>query len=263
MNRRSGQGRGRASVGFSGVGVAWVGCFLAAACLLVGVAGAAELRVAVASNFTTTMRTLVAAFEEHSRDDIVVIPGSTGKLYAQIVNGAPFDAFFAADDERPRRLERDGRIVPGSRFAYARGNLVLWSADSTRIDDSPRVLDGSFGRLAIANPKLAPYGRASLEVLEALGVRASVAPVLVTGENVAQTFQFVFTGNATLGFVGLSQVLAAETSGSLWVVPDSLYTPIEQHAVLLRDSELARSFLSFCRSDEALRILRRAGYDVP
>jgi molybdate transport system substrate-binding protein len=226
---------------------------------------AAELRVAVASNFAMTLRDVAAPFEERSGHDVVLIAGSTGKLYAQIVHGAPFDVFFAADAARPRQLEKDSRIVAGSRFVYARGTLVLWSADSTLIDGTPDVLRTDFDRLAIANPDLAPYGRAGLEVLDALGLRDRVAARLVQGENVAQTFQFVSTGNAALGFVAASQVfrLAGDDTGSMWVVPDSLHAAIEQQAVLLRDSDVGRAFLTYCRSTEALRILRRAGYDAP
>jgi len=193
-----------------------------------------------------------------------MIPGSTGKLYAQIVNGAPFDVFLAADVERPARLEADGRAVPGCRFTYALGRLALWSRDATRVDDAGEVLrSAEFNRLAIANPRLAPYGRAAREALLALGLWEALQPRLVLGENIAQTHVFVYTGNADLGFVAWSQILAGGAGGSHWLVPAALHEPVEQQAVALRDNGPVRAFVDFLRSPDARQIIREFGYDTP
>jgi molybdate transport system substrate-binding protein len=195
----------------------------------------------------------------------VLIPGSTGKHYAQIRNGAPFDAFFAADADRPMRLEQEVRIVPGSRFTYAIGQLVLWSPDAGLVDPGGAVLQSDrFRHLAIANPDLAPYGAAARSVLQALGLWDALAPKLVRGENIGQTFQFVISGNAELGFVARSQLEAPgrAPAGSSWPPPRDLYPPIEQQAVLLRDSPASRAFLAFMRA-RARAIVRAYGYDSP
>jgi molybdate transport system substrate-binding protein len=197
---------------------------------------------------------------------VTLIFGSTGKHYAQIRNGAPFDAFFAADRRRPELLEEEGVALPGTRFTYALGKIVLWSPERGVVDPEARVLErGEFRHLAIANPKLAPYGKAAEEVLQARGVWARLRGRLVRGENVGQAFQFVKSGNAELGFVAYSQLKRANQpiEGSLWNVPRALYTPIEQQAVLLKDSVAARGFLSFVRSDEALTIIGDYGYQTP
>lgn len=229
-------------------------------------ARADEVRVAVASNFRPAMTALAARFEQSSRHEIVVIHGSTGKHYAQIVNGAPFDAFFAADAARPQRLEAERRIVPGSRFTYAIGRLVLWSKGEGRVDPDGQVLrTGSFNHLAIANPELAPYGAAARQVLRSLGLWEQLAGRLVRGENIGQAFQFVMTGNAELGFVARAQLLPLQPAvqGSSWEPPQSLYDPIEQQAALLRDSPAGRQFMAFLRSEEARALIRASGYDVP
>ena len=225
-----------------------------------------ELRVAVAANFRQALETIAAAFEQQSPHEVVLISGSTGKHYAQIVNGAPFDLFLAADAERPERLEDEGMCVPGSRFTYARGRLVLWSPADDRIDPGGDVLRGNdFRHLAIANPKLAPYGRAARETLESLGLWEALAASLVRGENVGQAFQFVKSGNAELGLVAWSQLQqdGEETEGSWWLVPDTLHQPIEQQAVLLRPGAAAESFMAFLGSEKAVEIIRAHGYGVP
>jgi molybdate transport system substrate-binding protein len=227
---------------------------------------AGEIRVAVASNFAIPMQEISGKFEQESPHEVTLIPGSTGKHYAQIVNGAPFDVFFAADRERPALLEQDGHAVPGSRFTYALGRLVLWSPDATLVDDTGRVLDGhDFRRLAIANPRLAPYGRAAQQVLEALGLWQPLQARLVRGENIAQAFQFVASGNAELGFVALSQVVhsGATGQGSSWRIPVELHAPIEQQAVLLTDKPAASAFMDFVQSDRARAIIRSFGYETP
>ncbi len=224
-----------------------------------------EIRVAVATNFRDTLEAAAARFEQQSGHRVTLIPGSTGKHYAQIVNGAPFDAYFAADETRPRRLEAENRIIPGSRFTYAVGRLVLWSAQPDRVDAEGAILrSGRFTHLALANPRLAPYGEAAQQVLRSLGLWELLVDKLVRGENIGQTYQFVVSGNAELGFVAQSQlVLNQEPVGSRWEPPQSLYDPIQQQAVLLRGSAAGSEFLHFMRGPEARALIRASGYDVP
>jgi molybdate transport system substrate-binding protein len=241
--------------------------FLAAIVILApGHSLAEEIRVAVASNFTAAITSITKRFEENTGHKVTLIFGSTGKHYAQIKNGAPFDAFFAADPRRPKRLERQGIALPGSRFTYALGKVVLWSPKADYVDPEASILGrGKFHHLAIANPKLAPYGEAAQEILEARGLWRLLSTRLVRGENIGQAFQFVKSGNAELGFVAYSQVKSANhpIEGSFWKVPQSLYTPIEQQAVLLKDKNAARAFLWFVRSEEMLKTIRDYGYDTP
>jgi molybdate transport system substrate-binding protein len=228
--------------------------------------GAGEIRVAVASNFAGAAREIASRFEQETGHRVVVASGATGKHYAQITNGAPFDVFLAADAERPERLESAGIAVPGSRFIYALGELVLWSPGSGYVDPEGRVLEtGDFRHLAIANPRIAPYGRAAREVLTAAGLWESLQPRLVRGENIAQAFQFVGSGNAELGFVARSQVQrpGGAIDGSWWEVPQSLYAPIVQQAVVLADDATARAFTDFLRSAEARKIISDYGYGLP
>jgi molybdate transport system substrate-binding protein len=243
-------------------------CWAAAALLLVcELAAADEIRVAVASNFATASEAIARRFEEISDHQVTLVFGSTGKHYAQIVNGAPFEAFFAADDHRPELLESEGLVVRNSRFTYAVGRLVLWSLEEDYVDSEGHVLEsGGFRHLAIANPKLAPYGRAAQEVLQSLGLWERLQRSLVRGENIGQTFQFVRSGNAEIGFVALSQLKSPKENleiGSKWVAPETLHSPIYQQAVLLKDTVAARAFLAFVRSDEARSIIRRFGYETP
>jgi molybdate transport system substrate-binding protein len=237
---------------------------LGLAALLCGTpAAAAEVRVAVATNFTAAMAALVERFESRGEHEVLVSFGSTGNHYAQIKNGAPFDAFFSADVERPRLLEDEGVAVAGSRFLYAVGRLALWSSRAGYVDADGRVLaTGDFRHLAIANPELAPYGAAARDVLTARGLWDSVQPRLVRGQDIGQAYSFVATGNAELGFVAYAQIKkpGGEIAGSHWLVPDSLHQAIEQHAVLLRDTPAAREFLAFVKSDEARAIIRNYGY---
>jgi len=233
---------------------------------------AEELRVAVASNFYSTIKVIAEQFELKTADSsdqqhkVILIPGSSGKHYAQIINGAPFDIFFSADTERARLLEQSERAESGTRFTYALGKLILWSSMDNYVDLKGDVLKSKdFRYLAIANPKLAPYGKAAEEVLKSLNIWTDLGGRIVRGENIAQTFQFVSSGNAKLGFVAYSQIksLDLSISGSFWEVPQSIYSPIEQQAVLLRDSSLAREFLSFVKSDESLSIIYESGYGLP
>lgn len=227
---------------------------------------AETLRVAVASNFKTTLEVLAGEFEAQSEHRLILASGSTGKHYAQIINGAPFDLFFAADARRPRLLEQQGHSVAGSRFTYAIGKLVLWSPQTGYVDDKGLVLEsGTFRRLAMANPRLAPYGLAARQVLQQRGLYDRLQSRLVRGENIAQTFQFVATGNAQLGFVALSQLRGSGMAqqGSLWIIPGSLHDPIEQQAVVLNDTPAARALIDYIKSDSAVRIIRHFGYDTP
>ena len=234
--------------------------------LVAGRSMAETTRIAVASNFTDAIGAIVERFETGTGHKVTLSFGSTGKHYAQIRNGAPFDAFFAADRRRPELLEEEGVALPGTRFTYAVGRLVLWSPRTEVVDPEGRVLErGEFRHLAVANPKLAPYGRAAEEVLRARGLWDRLSGQLVRGENIGQTFQFVKSGNAELGFVAYSQLKRPNhpIEGSFWRVPQALYTPIEQQAVLLKDSEAARSFLSFVRSAESVTLIREYGYETP
>ncbi len=225
-----------------------------------------EIRLAVASNFAHAMVTIAKKFEEDTEHKATLVFGATGKHYAQIKNGAPFDAFFAADERRPELLEKEGNIIAGSRFTYAIGKLVLWSPKANYIEPEARILHtDKFRHLAIANPKLAPYGKAAQEVLIGKGVWDKLKKRLVRGENIGQTFQFVHSGNAKLGFVAYSQVKrpGQPIKGSYWKVPQELYTPIKQQAVLLNDTAAVRAFLEYMRGKEVLAILHGYGYEVP
>lgn len=224
-----------------------------------------EIRIAVASNFSETIRILAKEFEDSTGHHVVVVVGSTGKHYAQIKHGAPFDAFFAADIDRPKRLEEEGSVIPSSRFTYAVGKLVLWSPNSDLVDESLSVFHADqFRYLAIANPKLAPYGVAAKEVLQTKELWAALQKKMVRGESIGQTYQFVKSGNAELGFVAYSQVKGAidSSNGSFWMIPQSLYTPIEQQAVLLKDNAVARDFMSFVKSNESQMLIQGYGYGL-
>ena len=230
-----------------------------------------EIKIAVASNFFPTMKELVTHFESitpnsDTTNNIVLISGSSGKHYAQILNGAPFDLFFSADKLRPNMLEKEEVFNNQSRFTYALGKLALWSPFNEYVDSDGQVLyKDDFRFIAIANPKIAPYGIASKETLTSMNLWQDMEEKLVRGENIAQTFQFAKSGNAKLGFVSYSQILSLNSSseGSYWLVPQDMYQPIEQQAILLKDSSLGKDFLSFIMSDEALDIIKRNGYDLP
>lgn len=228
-------------------------------------AGAEEVRIAVASNFAQPMERLAAEFKRDTGHKALVSLGATGKFYAQIRNGAPFDVLLAADRETPQKMGVEGLSVPGSQFTYAIGTLVLWSAKPGMVDGQGDVLKkGAFRHLAAANPKLAPYGLAAKEVMKKLGVLDTIRPRLVLGENITQTYQFAATGNAELGFVALSQVMNRE--GSRWIVPQNLYSPIRQDAVLLakgKGKPAAEQFLKYLKSGKAMAIIKSFGYELP
>lgn len=231
-------------------------------------AHAGEVQVAVAANFTAPMQKIADAFAQDTGHKAVLAFGATGKFYAQITNGAPFEVLLAADDETPARLEAAKQAVPGTRFTYATGKLVLWSAREGYVDSQGKVLqDGHFAHLAIANPKAAPYGAAAVETLIRLKLYQHLQPKIVQGENIAQAHQFVSTGNAELGFVALSQVSrdGRFTSGSGWIVPESMHSPIRQDAVILLKgaaNPAARALTDYLKSDKAKGIIRAYGYEI-
>lgn len=228
---------------------------------------AGEVQVAVAANFTAPMKLIAADFEKETGHKAVLSFGATGKFYAQIIHGAPFDVFLAADDATPDRLERDGAAVHGSRFTYATGKLVLWSAQAGVVDAQGDILKkGDFKKLAIAAPKLAPYGAAAVQTLRQLGLTDRLEPKLVTGESIGQTYSFVSTGNAEIGFVALSQVYedGKLKSGSAWIVPENLHSPIRQDAVLLsqaKDNKAATLLMAFLKTEKAKAVIRSFGYE--
>lgn len=232
----------------------------------VSLAHAGRVQVAVAANFTAPMQKLAAQFEADTGHTAELSFGSTGKLYAQISNGAPFQILLAADDKTPARLEREGMVVSESRFTYAIGALVLWSANPGTVDAQGHALTaGSFRHLAIANPKLAPYGLAAIQTMEKLGVAQSLEPRFVQGENIGQTYQFVASGNAELGFVALSQVMVDGkiAKGSAWQVPAELHDAIRQDAVMLgsgKDNPAAAALMQYLKSDKARTVIRAYGY---
>jgi molybdate transport system substrate-binding protein len=223
---------------------------------------AAETNVAVAANFTEAAQEIAQAFKDRTGHEAILSFGSTGQLYTQITQGAPFEVLLAADVERPARAVDEGFAVAGSQFTYAIGKLVLWSKDPDLVQGEGTLNRGEFTKIAIANPTTAPYGAAAVQAMQALGVYDRLAPRIVQGNNISQTFQFVETGNAELGFVALSQVVN-ETEGSRWDVTGSLYDPIRQDAVLLQegaDSEAAKAFLEFLQGPEAAPIIAKFGY---
>lgn len=233
---------------------------------LVPAARADSVQVAVAANFTAPMQKIAAQFETDTGHKAELSFGSTGKLYAQINNGAPFQILLSADDKTPARLEQEGKVVPQSRFTYAIGTLVLWSADTNTVDPQANVLrTGSFKHIAIANPKLAPYGLAAMQTMEKLGVAQALEPRFVRGENIGQTYQFVASGNAELGFVALSQVMVDGkiSKGSAWQVPAELHDAIRQDAVLLnggKDNPAAQKLMQYLKGDKARAVIRSYGY---
>ena len=234
--------------------------------ILSSLARAGEVQVAVAANFTAPMKAIVAEFEKATGHKAALSFGATGKFHAQIRNGAPFQVFLSADDETPAKLEQEGLALPGSRFTYAVGALALWSARPDFVDAKGEVLSrGAFAHLAVANPKLAPYGAAAMETLDKLGLASTLQAKFVQGENIAQTHQFVTSGNAELGFVALSQVMkdGRISSGSAWIVPAGMYRPIRQDAVILapgRDNPAANALLRFLRTRAAIAMIQSYGY---
>ena len=225
---------------------------------------AGETTIAVAANFTDAAKEVAAAFKAKTGDDAVLSFGSSGQLYTQVAQGAPFQVFLSADEERPRRLVAEGLGVPGSIFTYARGKLVLWSRQAGVVKGDATLRHADFNKLAICNPVAAPYGAAAVQTMRSLKLYDALEPKLVIGANVAQAYQFVRTGNAEVGFIALSQVIN-DTSGSRWMVPQALYAPIRQDAVLLQrgaDSQAAAAFVRFLEGPEATAIIAKYGYST-
>ena len=242
--------------------------FFASTVTLSLLAQADEVQVAVAANFTAPMQQIAAQFEKDSGHKATLAFGATGKFYAQIINGAPFEILLSADDETPARLEKEGQGVAGSRFTYAVGTLVLWSANPTLVDAKGEILKtGDFKHLALANPKTASYGTAAVEAMTKLGLLSTLQPRFVQGENISQTQQFIMSGNAELGFVALSQVYkdGKIAGGSAWIVPANLYQPIQQDAVLLskgKNKPAAFALLAYLKGDKARAIIKSYGYEL-
>jgi len=238
------------------------------AALAAGVLHAAQVRVAVAANMAAPLQKIADDFERATGHEVVAALGSTGRFYAQLRGGAPFEVLLAADEEIPARLEREGLAMPGRRFTYAIGRLVLWSLDPGGVDPQGNVLKQlPRGRLAVADPRLAPYGAAAMQTLTRLGVLPAWERALVQGESVGQAFQFVASGNASYGFVALSQVMSEGriTRGSGWIVPAHYHAPLNQDVVLLnggRANPAAHAFLAYLKSESARTTLRSFGYDI-
>jgi molybdate transport system substrate-binding protein len=241
---------------------------LAAALLLAASAHAAEVKVAVAANFAQPMKEIAAEFEKETGHKVALSQGATGKFYAQISNGAPFEIFISADDETPTKLVREGKAVAGTQLTYAIGRLVLWSPDALLVDQGGGVLKtDKFRFLSIANSRVAPYGRAAVQTMQKLGVLTALEPRVVQGESITQTHQFVSSGNAQLGFVALSQVWEGGKlkSGSAWIVPEEMHEPLRQDVVLLnpgKDSKAAAALIAYLKSDKATKIIERYGYKL-
>lgn len=227
---------------------------------------ASDVPVAVAANFTVPAKELATIFHAKTGDTLVLSFGSSGQFYTQIKQGAPFEVFLSADAARPKKAVAEGLGVPGTVFTYAVGKLVLWSADPKLVDADGMVLhDGNFTHIANADPGAAPYGAAGVQTMKALEVYDELAPKIVTGQNITQTYEFVASGNAELGFVALSQVVKSK-KGSEWIVPQTLYSPILQDAVLLKtgaNDPGAKAFLAFLKSPAALKVIRSYGYSTP
>jgi len=244
---------------------------IALALLLVGQASWAgtKVLVAVASNFSKPMTEIAAEFEKATGHSAKLSFGSSGKFISQLENGAPFEVLLSADEKGPQKLEQTGLAVPGTHFTYALGKLVLWSSSPGYVDDQGKILtSGGFKHLALADPKLAPYGAAAIDVVKGLNLQNKLKPLFVLGENIAQTYQFISTGNAELGFVALSQVIENGhcATGSCWIIPEDRYAPIRQDAALMTkgaENPAASALLSYLKSAPALAIIEKYGYGLP
>ena len=250
----------RASIRGKTVSSGFAAVVIAAPCA----AHAANTNVAVAANFTEPAKEITQLFESKTGHKAILSFGATGQFYTQITQAAPFQVFLSADQSTPTKLVDDGLALRDTLFTYAIGKLVLFSADANLVKGEQTLRDGQFNKIAIANPTTAPYGAAGVEVMKALGVYQMLTSKVVQGSNIAQTFQFVDTGNAEVGFVALSQVIERQ-SGSRWIVAQNLYTPIKQDAVVLKteaDNEAARAFVAFLKGPEALKVIEKFGYGV-
>ncbi len=247
-------------------GLVWVGALLFGS--VASQVHAGEVNAAVAANFTAPAQQIAELFQKETGHTVKLSFGSSGKFYSQIKAGAPFDVFLSADEKNPQLLEDEGLAVKGSRFTYALGKLVLWSATSGLVDDKGAVLGkGSYAKIAYADPKLAPYGVAAQETLQKMKLWDGVQGKLVTGESIGQTYQFAASGNAELAFIALSQITkdGKVSEGSWWIVPANMYSPIKQSAVQLsaaQDKAAARAFLKFLQSEKAKAVIRSFGYEL-
>ena len=239
------------------------------ALLLFGQASwSATVLVAVAANFSKPMTEIVSQFEKATGHSAKLSFGSSGKFVSQLENGGPFEVLLSADEKGPEKLEQAGLTVPNSRFVYALGKLVLWSATPNFVDDKGKILmTSNFKHLALADPKVAPYGAAAIDVLKKMKLFEKLQPMFVQGENIAQTYQFISTANAELGFLALSQVIknGKIVGGSSWIIPDNLHAPIRQTAVLMKtgaENPAARALIDYLKSIPALAIIKKYGYDL-
>lgn len=225
-------------------------------------ARAGETNVAVAANFTEPAKEIAKAFEAKTGHKAVLSFGATGQFYAQIRQDAPYTILLSADDTTPKKAVEEGLGVAGSTFTYAVGRLVLWSKDPAKVGGEETLRTAKFEKIAIANPAVAPYGAAAVQAMKKMGVYDALQPKLVQGNSIAQAYQFIETGNAEVGFVALSQVIA-KNEGSRWQVPDLLHDPIRQDAVLLKKGaadEAAKAFLAFLKGAEAGAVIAKYGY---
>ena len=244
------------------VKVLTAGLVAAATASLMGHANAAQTNVAVAANFTDASKEIAAAFHKKTGHEAILSFGSSGQFVAQITQDAPFEVFLSADDERPKKLVSQGLGVPGSEFTYAVGKLVLWSKQPDLVKGEKTLQDAKFSKLSICDPVAAPYGAAAVETMQSLKLYDALKPKFVEGANISQAYQFVETGNAEVGFIALSQ-LAGKSEGSRWMVPQDLYKPIIQGAVLLKKGEknpAAMAFIDFLKGPEAKAIIEKYGY---
>lgn len=241
---------------------------LASLSLLALHADAGEVRAAVAANFTVPVKLIAEQFQADTGHTVKASYGSTGKFYSQIKNGAPFDVLLAADDTTPSKIGKEGLGTPASQFTYAIGKLVLWSKKPGYVDAKGYVLQSKFNKLAIANPKLAPYGVAAQETLQSLGLMDGVQSRIVMGESITQTMQFADTGNADMAFIALSQTMkdGKPIEGSAWVVPSHMFTPIRQDAIVLttvEDKAATEAFMKYLKSAKAIAVIKSFGYELP
>ncbi len=244
--------------------VMFVAALAALAASLSASAKAGQTHVAVAANFTEPAKEIAALFKQKTGDEAVLSFGASGAFFTQITHDAPFEVFLSADEERPKAAVDQGFAVSGSRFTYAIGRLALWSGVVDVTNGEAALKAGNFAKLAIANPVAAPYGAAAVETMKALGVYKALQSRIVQGDSVAQAFQFVDTRNAEVGFVALSQLFNI-TAGTRWEVPQSLYAPIRQDAVLLKrgaKDEAAIAFLKFLKGPEARAVIEKFGYAI-
>ena len=229
-------------------------------------AQAAEIKVAVASNFANTLKEIAVEFQRDTGYQLAITPGATGKFYAQISNGAPFDVFLSADDETPRKLAQEGKAIAASQFTYATGRLALWSPSPDLVDKNADILKtDKFKYIAIANAKVAPYGQAAVQTMQKLGVLSKIEPRVVQGESIAQTFQFVSTGNAQLGFVALSQIFenGKIKTGSAWIVPEEMHEQLKQDAVVLqscKNTSACQALMDYLKSEKIKKMMSSYGY---